>query len=111
MKIGTHFSSSIGWTDQYLAIRAELYAESVLPPKELELLLIAFDAYVHIYGPGTRRRIKDAFRTGATVEEIIEVLRLGVVQGVQACNWGVTILAEELKRDTASKRTPACVNN
>ena len=32
----------------------------------------------------------------------MEVLKLGVVQGVQACNLGVTILAEELERDVAS---------
>jgi len=39
-----------GWTDQYMAMCAELYAESVLPPKELELLLVAFDAaYPHIW--------------------------------------------------------------
>ena len=33
---------------------------------------------------------------GATVDEIMEVLKLGVIQGVQACGLGVTILAEEL---------------
>ena len=90
---------------------AELYAESVLPAKELELLLVAFDAaYVHIYGPGTRRRIKNTFRAGATVEEIMEVLGLGV-HGVRACNLGITILAEELERDAASKHATAGVNN
>jgi alkylhydroperoxidase/carboxymuconolactone decarboxylase family protein YurZ len=88
------------WTDQYMSMCTSLYAENVLPPKELELLLVAFDAaYVHIYGPGTRRHIKNAFKAGATVEEIMEVLKLGVVQGVQACNLGVTLLAEELERD------------
>jgi alkylhydroperoxidase/carboxymuconolactone decarboxylase family protein YurZ len=96
------------WTDQYMAMCTELYAESVLPPKELELLLIAFDAaYVHIYGPSTRSHIKKAFKAGARVEEIMEVLKLGVVQGVQACNLGVTILAEELERDIASKHAAA----
>jgi alkylhydroperoxidase/carboxymuconolactone decarboxylase family protein YurZ len=91
------------WTEQYMAMCASLYAENVLPPKELELLLVAFDAaYVHIYGPGTRRHIKNAFKAGATVEEIMEVLKLGVVQGVQACNLGVTLLAEELERDAAT---------
>jgi hypothetical protein len=30
------------------------------------------------------------------MEEIMEVLKLCVVQGVQACNLGVPILAEEL---------------
>ena len=91
------------WTDEYMAMCAALYAENVFPPKELELLLVAFDAaYGHIYGPGTRRHIKNAFKTGATVEEIMEVLKLGVVQGVQACNLGVTLLAEELERDAAA---------
>jgi AhpD family alkylhydroperoxidase len=96
------------WTDRYMAMCTELYAEGVLPPKERELLLIAFDAaYVHIYGPCTRRHIKNAFKAGATVEEIMEVLKLGVVQGVQACNLGVTLLAEELERDPASRHAAA----
>ena len=96
------------WTDQYMAMCSELYAEIVLPPKQLELLLIAFDAaYVHIYGPGTRRHIKNAFKAGASVDEIMEVLKLGVVQGVQACSLGVTILAEELERNATSQRASA----
>jgi alkylhydroperoxidase/carboxymuconolactone decarboxylase family protein YurZ len=91
------------WTDQYMDMGSSLYAENVLPPKELELLLVAFDAaYVHTYGPGPRRHIKNAFKAGATVEEIMEVLKLGVVQGVQACNLGVTLLTEELERDAAA---------
>jgi alkylhydroperoxidase/carboxymuconolactone decarboxylase family protein YurZ len=49
-----------------------------------------------------RRHIKNAFRAGATVEEIMEVLKLSVVQVVQACNLGVTLLAEELERDAAT---------
>jgi len=96
------------WTDQYMAMCAKLYEESVLSLKELELLLIAFDAaYVHIYSTDTRRHIKNAFKAGATVGEIMEVLKLGVVQGVQACNLGVTILAEELERGAAARHTAA----
>lgn len=96
------------WTDQYMAMCSALYAESVLPPKELELLLIAFDAaYVRTYGPGTRRHIKNALKAGATVDEIMEVLKLAVVQGMQACNLGVTILAEELEREEASSHAAA----
>ena len=49
-------------------------------------------------GPGVRRHVKGALKAGATVEEIMEVLKLCVVQGVQACNLGVPILAEELAR-------------
>jgi alkylhydroperoxidase/carboxymuconolactone decarboxylase family protein YurZ len=92
------------WTDQYMTMVTALYAGSPLPPKELELLLVAFDAaYGQIYGPRTRRHIKNAFKAGAKVEEIMEVLKLGVVQGVQACNLAVTLLADELERETASR--------
>ena len=41
---------------------------------------------------------------GATVEEIMEVLKLCVAQGVQSCNMGVPILAEELERARLTQR-------
>jgi alkylhydroperoxidase/carboxymuconolactone decarboxylase family protein YurZ len=89
------------WTDEFMATGAGVYASGVLPAKEVELLSIAFDAsYTHMYAPGTRRHIKAAFKLGATVEEIMEVLKLCVVEGVQACNLGVPILAEELAGTT-----------
>jgi alkylhydroperoxidase/carboxymuconolactone decarboxylase family protein YurZ len=85
------------WTDKFMATGIGIYASGVLPPKEIELLSIAFDAsYTHMYAPGTRRHIKNALEAGATVEEIMEVLKLCVVEGVQACNLGVPILEEEL---------------
>ena len=85
------------WTDEFMATAIGIYASGVLPPKDVELLSIAFDAsFTHMYAPGTRRHIGNALKAGATVEEIMEVLKLCVVQGVQACNLGVPILAEEL---------------
>ena len=85
------------WTDEFMATGAGIYGGGSFSPKEIELLSIAFDAsYTHMYAPGTRRHIKGALKAGATVEEIMEVLKLCVVQGVQACNLGVPILAEEL---------------
>lgn len=87
------------FTDQFMATAAPAYTSGLLTPKEVELLSIAFDAsYTHLYAPGTRRHIKGALQAGATVEEIMEVLKLCVVQGVQSCNLGVPILAEELAR-------------
>ena len=87
------------WTDEFMATGAGIYASGVLPAKDVELLSIAFDAsYTHMYAPGTRRHIKNALKAGATMEEVMEVLKLCVVQGVQACNLGVPILAEELNR-------------
>jgi alkylhydroperoxidase/carboxymuconolactone decarboxylase family protein YurZ len=88
-----------GWTDDFMAMAGGIYASSVMQPKEIELFSIALDAsYTDMYAPGTRRHIKAALKAGATMEEIMEVLKLCVVQGVQACNLGVPILAEELER-------------
>jgi alkylhydroperoxidase/carboxymuconolactone decarboxylase family protein YurZ len=96
------------WTDLYMAMCIELYGEKVFSPKELELLLIAFDAsYGSAYGPYTRHHIKKAFKAGATTDEIMQVLKLGVVQGMQACTLGVSILAEELDRDAATQNARA----
>ncbi|HAB19380.1 MAG TPA: carboxymuconolactone decarboxylase family protein [Verrucomicrobiota bacterium] len=87
------------WTDQFMATGAGIYGSGVLSAKDTELLSIAFDAsYTHMYAPGTRRHIHNALAAGATMEEIMEVLKLCVAQGVQACNLGVPILAEELDR-------------
>jgi alkylhydroperoxidase/carboxymuconolactone decarboxylase family protein YurZ len=87
------------WTDEFMATGIGIYASGVLPAKEIELLSIAFDAsYTHMYAPGTRRHIRNALKAGGTMEEIMEVLKLCAAHGVQACNLGVPILAEELAR-------------
>ena len=65
-----------------MATAAGIYASGILSPKEVELLSIALDAsYTHMYAPGTRRHINFALKLGATMEEIMEVLKLCVVQG------------------------------
>ena len=90
------------WTDEFFASVIPIYTSGMMSAKELELLSIACDAsFTHMYAPGVRRHIKGALKAGATMEEIMEVLKLCVVQGVQACNLGVPILAEELGRTAA----------
>ena len=87
------------WTDQFFAFGASIYQGKVFTQKDIEFFSIALDAsYTHMYAPGTRRHVKTALKLGATMEEIMEVLKLCVVQGVEACNLGVPILAEELER-------------
>ena len=93
------------WTDEFFAAAFPIYKSGVMPGKELELMSVALDAsFTHMYAPGTRRHIKAALKAGATMEEVMEVMKLCVVQGVQACNLGVPILAEELER---AKSKPA----
>ncbi len=55
--------------------------------------------------PGTRRHIKNALKAGATMEEIMEVLKLCVVQGVQTFNLSLPILAEELEHYSSNQKT------
>jgi alkylhydroperoxidase/carboxymuconolactone decarboxylase family protein YurZ len=86
------------WTDEFMALGASIYGSGVLPAKDLELLSIAFDAsFTHMYAPGTRRHIQNAIKAGATMEEVMEVLKLCVAQGMQACDLAVPILKEELQ--------------
>jgi len=86
------------WTDQFMAAGGDVYVGKVFSPKDLELISIAFDVCItHMYAPGTRRHIKGALKAGATMEEIMEVLKICVAQGIYACVLGAPILAEELK--------------
>ena len=93
------------FTDEFMAMGAGIYKSGVMSPKEVELLSIALDASVtHMYAPGTRRHIKNALKTGATMEEIMGVLKLCVVQGVQTFNLGLPILAEELEHHSSNQK-------
>jgi len=47
---------------------------------ELELLSVACDpSFTHMYAPRVRRHIKGTLKAGATMEEIMEVLKPCVV--------------------------------
>ena len=95
------------WTEQFMAAGIPIYSGTVLSPKLAELLSIAFDAsYTHMYPPGTRRHIKAALKLGASMEEIMEVLKICVIQGVQACNLGISILVEEFATFSRGSKNP-----
>jgi alkylhydroperoxidase/carboxymuconolactone decarboxylase family protein YurZ len=83
------------WLEEFLAMSADIY-RGVLPPKLVELLAIAVDAScTHLYTPGIRRHVQGALAQGATIEEIMEVLKLCGALGVDACELGAPILSEE----------------
>jgi alkylhydroperoxidase/carboxymuconolactone decarboxylase family protein YurZ len=99
------FSLDPLWTEQFMATGLPIYAGGAISPKLAELLSIAFDvSYTHMYPPGTRRHIKAALKLGATMEEIMEVLKLCVIQGVQALNLGIPILDEELELGSSTRQ-------
>ena len=87
------------WTEEVIATRVELEKSGVMAPKLFAFLSVAYYASQgHLQPAETRRHIKAAMRAGATWEELIEVLKLCFVQSVQACNFLVPILDEELAR-------------
>ena len=85
------------WTDQFFAAVGGIYDGKTLQPKFVELLSIALDASVtHMYAPGTRRHIKGALALGATMEEIMETLKIATSFGQETINMAIPILAEEI---------------
>jgi alkylhydroperoxidase/carboxymuconolactone decarboxylase family protein YurZ len=87
------------WTEEFMAAGIPIYSSGMISPVLAELLSIALDASItHMYAPGTRRHIKAALKLGASMEEIMEVLKLCVAGGIRSLNLGVPILAEELSK-------------
>jgi len=83
------------WLEEFLAMGVAIYG--ALPAKLVELMSIAVDAScTHLHTPGIRRHVQRAFAEGATIEEIMEVLKLCGGLAANACELGAPILAEEL---------------
>lgn len=82
--------------EAYLAFRSVPHRNGPLPQKFKELVMVAINAATtHLYAPGVRRHIRNALRTGATVDRILEVIQLTTVMGIHSCNLAVPILLEE----------------
>lgn len=68
-----------------------------LSPKMRELIYVALDgSATHLFRSGLALHLRLALQEGATAREIIDVFRLATVQGLDGCNVGIGILAEEL---------------
>ena len=84
--------------EAYLKFSSIPWTSGVLEPKVKEFIYIAIDsATTHLYEPGLRIHIENAFKHGATKEEIMEVYQLTSVLGMHTCTVGVPILIEEIK--------------
>jgi alkylhydroperoxidase/carboxymuconolactone decarboxylase family protein YurZ len=97
------------WTDGLLRINPDFletygryggYAAQNGPLTELmcEFIYIALDASAtHLFDSGLRTHMNIALSCGATARQIMEVLQLGVAQGLDGTALGVNILVEELR--------------
>lgn len=89
------------WTTQMLT-------QSELPPKVREFIFVAVDAIVAWPSPYIDGHIHKAFDTGATIQELVEVIETsGYLMGVHALNHGLTSLEHVIEeRRAAGRPTP-----
>src|SRR4051794_27441042 len=81
----------------YLRYSALPWEQGPLPPKVKELIYTAIDASTtHLFEPGLRIHIDNALTHGATVGEIMEVLEITSLLGIETLSFGVPVLLEEL---------------
>lgn len=92
------------YLEKFLAMGFGLWKDGILPPLWIEFLCIAGDAAItHLYGHGTRRHIQAALQLGASREQVLEVLKIVSLQGIEACELGVPMLDEELRAFSAAQ--------
>ena len=88
--------------EAYLRFRDVPHRNGPLPAKFKELILVAINAATtHLYAPGVRRHMANAFKAGATREEILETIQLTTIMGIHSANLAVPILAEEYEKFAA----------
>lgn len=83
----------------YYAFSSVPWRQGVLDPKLREFIYVAIDASTtHMFDDGTRGHMANAFKYGATVSELLEVLELATTLGIQSATIGIEILEQELAR-------------
>jgi alkylhydroperoxidase/carboxymuconolactone decarboxylase family protein YurZ len=89
--------------EAYLNFRSVPHKKGSIPAKYRELILVAINAATtHLYEPGVRRHMQNAFKFGATAEEVLECIQLTTVLGIHSCNLAIPVLLQELKKSGAS---------
>jgi alkylhydroperoxidase/carboxymuconolactone decarboxylase family protein YurZ len=81
------------WLEGFLRMASAVWTDGVLDAKSIELLCVAGDAAVtHLWAPGVRRHAETALRLGATLDELLEVLRIVAGQGIESVELAVPML-------------------
>jgi alkylhydroperoxidase/carboxymuconolactone decarboxylase family protein YurZ len=89
---------SPGFMEAYMGYSAHAWRTGTLEPKVKEFIYIAIDVSVtHMHEPGTRQHIRNAFKNGATVNEIVEVMELASLVGIHSFARGMGAVAEARK--------------
>lgn len=85
------------YLENFLSMATATWKNGILPALWIEFLCIAGDASItHMWAHGTRRHIQAALALGASREQILEVLKIVSLQGIEACELGVPMLEQAL---------------
>ncbi|MFW2079295.1 hypothetical protein ACG94X_16630 [Acinetobacter sp. ULE_I010] len=86
------------YLEDFLKMAMQVWRNNILPPLWVEFLCIAGDATItHMWAAGTQRHMQAALALGATKAQIMEVLKILSLQGMEAFEVGIPILAQALE--------------
>jgi alkylhydroperoxidase/carboxymuconolactone decarboxylase family protein YurZ len=95
-----------GYLDALTALSTETWNNGTLTPKERALVCIGIDSMItHSYEPGLRRHVRNAIAAGASRGEVLEVLQLTGVLGLEGYLLGAQMLFDA--RDVQPTSTDA----
>lgn len=81
------------WLERFLAMGLPLWTDGVLPPLWIEYLCISGDAAItHMYSHGTQRHIDAALALGASREQVLDVLKIVSLQGIEAMELALPLM-------------------
>ena len=96
------------WLERFLTMAMPLWTDGVLPPLWIELLCVAGDAAItHLYGPGTQRHIAAALAMGATRAQVMDVLKIVSLQGIEAMEMALPMLDQAIDAAVAAPMATA----
>lgn len=94
--------------DAYLDFSTAPWHEGSLSPAEKELIYISYDvAATHLYVPGTKLHIRNALRHGATIGQVLEVMEIASMIGIQGLTATVPHLIKRMEPGQQRSRSQA----
>ena len=87
--------------EQYLSFSSFSSRSKVLDPKYREIIICGFDAATtHLYARGTEIHMRNALKLGATPDEIIEMLEITSLMGIDGVVASAPLLLDEVRKLT-----------
>jgi alkylhydroperoxidase/carboxymuconolactone decarboxylase family protein YurZ len=88
----------------YLEFSAVPWTQNYLDPRTKEFIYVAItSSTTHLFEPGIRVHIANAFGYGATAAEVMEVFQLVSLLGIHTATVAAPILEQEIARAAAEK--------